>query len=265
MKKSTMIATAFVMAFTAASCGVASDDTVLPQGVPTTAEPGIAASAEAVTVDEIEDPAVADEPAERETTTTMTTTTTVAAADGRQCIVRLHGKGGNGRDASTDDNGFRSVRPTGNEDGWGGRQWIYFPDDRYREARDVVGTAIAAESCDAVVINGFSNGAAFAAAMFCNGESFGGVVRGYVIDDPVTDTATENCTPAADVRVVMYWTGDIARTPGTNCSAIDWTCAGNTTVDVDTYASRMGASITPSPFSEHSWYWDAPEIVGFFG
>ena len=258
MNTSRIIGFAIGAAVVAASCGASNPDTLVQQGAPEPTAPS---------VETINDTATADEPADREATTTIaaTTTTTAAGGDPVQCIVRLHGKGGNGGDTSIDGNGVRTLMPSGNEDGWGARQWIYFPNDRYVEARGIVGEAITAEGCTAVVINGFSNGGAFAASMFCDGETFGGVVRGYVIDDPVTDTATDGCAPAANVDVVMYWTTAIAQPADTDCAAIDWTCAGGTTVDVSTYASRMGTSVTPSPYTEHQWFWDAPEVLDFLG
>jgi pimeloyl-ACP methyl ester carboxylesterase len=233
-----LVASAIVVA----SCGASEPSAVAPPGtLPESADE----------IDTINESAVAGDEADR------------VADDTTRCIVRLHGKSGSGRATTSDDEGLLTVMPTGNEDGWGGRQWIYFPERRYEEARDVVSSAIAANGCGQVVINGFSNGAAFAASMFCSGETFNGVVKGYVIDDPVTDTATDGCAPTPDVDVVMYWTTAIAQPPGTDCAVIDWTCAGGTTIDVAAYAANLGTAVTPSPFTDHQWFWDAPEITTF--
>jgi pimeloyl-ACP methyl ester carboxylesterase len=229
--------------FSIVSCGASDSTSVAPPGGPLP-DPG--------EIDTINDAAVADDEATR-----------VTDSDENDCIVRLHGKGGSGDQTTVGGDGILTVMPTGNEPGWGARQWIYFPQSEYVEARDIVSDAVAANGCGKVVVNGFSNGAAFAAAMFCGGETFGGVVKGYVIDDPVTDTATDGCSPATDVDVVLYWTTAIAQPPGTNCGSIDWTCAGGTTVDVETYAGNLGTTVTPSPFTDHQWYWDAPEIRSF--
>src|SRR4051812_4468247 len=106
-----------------------------------------------------------------------------------KCLISLHGKGGRGSDAVQRD-GYVMASPTGNADGWGGRQWLYFPEERYTEAVGIVRSAIDATGCTDVVIHGFSNGAAFAASMYCHGESFDGRLRGIVVDDPVTDQGT---------------------------------------------------------------------------
>jgi hypothetical protein len=182
-----------------------------------------------------------------------------------RCVVRLHGKGGAGDATTTDVQGIREVMPTGNEDGWGGRQWIYFPSDRYEEARDVVSSSIVSEGCDVAVINGFSNGASFAAAMLCAGETFGDVVRGYVIDDPVTDGATAGCAPPPGIQRVLYWTSAVDQPAGTACSDIDWTCAGGVIVDVQTFADDLGTDVVRSPNTEHIWYREAPEVDAFLG
>jgi len=229
-------------AFAVASCGSLEPSALAPGG---TLPPS------AGDINTINDSAVAGDVADR------------VADNTTRCIVRLHGKGSSGGATSSDGDGVLIVRPTGNEDGWGGRQWMYFPESRWAEARDVVSSALVANGCGQAVINGFSNGAAFAASLFCSGETFNDVVKGYVIDDPVTDTATDDCAPAPGVDVVVYWTTAIAQQPGTDCATIDWTCAGGTTIDVATYADNLGTTVTPSPFTDHKWYRDAPEITTF--
>ena len=62
---------------------------------------------------------------------------TTSPGTGRRSIVRLHGKGATGADAYVED-GVLNVLPSGNAAGWGGRQWLYFPEDRYRQARAIV-------------------------------------------------------------------------------------------------------------------------------
>ena len=100
---------------------------------------------------------------------------------------------------TSETDGITEVLPTGNADGWGGRQWLYFPDERYAEARDIVATAAVEAGCATVVLDGFSNGAAFAAKLWCRGETFGGRLIGVVIDDPVPDSGVVDCTPSPDV------------------------------------------------------------------
>ncbi len=155
----------------------------------------------------------------------------------------------------------RSLFPRGNDEGWGGRQWNYLDAENYAAATSVVATSIDDAGCSAVAINGFSNGGAFAAKLYCEGETFGGRVVGVVIDDPVPDAATADCAPAASVEAQLYWTGGLlpTATVGTDCGDIDWTCEGGTIVGIDTFSTAAGLAITPSPFTEHRPYSDAPE------
>src|SRR5215216_3498094 len=99
-----------------------------------------------------------------------------------RCIIRLHGKGGaGGPDEGMDGAIVRS--PDGNDPAGDGRQWLYFPEDRYTQAVAVVDQA--ATGCDEVIIDGFSNGGALAAKLYCRGETLDGRLRGVVVDDPV--------------------------------------------------------------------------------
>jgi pimeloyl-ACP methyl ester carboxylesterase len=187
-------------------------------------------------------------------------TASPSATPSERCVVRLHGKGGTGADSFT-DGGTTVISPTGNADGWGGRQWLYFPDDRYEEARAIVESSI--EGCEQVIIGGFSNGASFAAALYCRGETFDGRVRRVVVDDPVVDAAVTGCAPDPSVEVTLYWTGalDAQSGPDWSCEEGDWTCQGGSTIGLDAYAGHLGASVVPSPFDEHTWYLDAPELA----
>jgi pimeloyl-ACP methyl ester carboxylesterase len=197
------------------------------------------------------------------TTTTAPTTTApiTTVPQGQRCLVRLHGKGGGGADTYT-AGGVKVLTPGGNADGWSGRQWLYFPNGRYNEVRKIVRDAIDDEDCGAVIVNGFSNGAALAAKFYCRGETFDGRVVGYVVDDPVVDEAVEGCQPANGVDVTLYWTGFLASTayPGWNCAEQDWTCEGGHTIGIDAYASEMGTAAKQSKYSDHRWYQDAPEL-----
>ena len=179
-----------------------------------------------------------------------------------RCLVRLHGKGGTGAEPFT-DGGVAVLAPTGNADGWGARQWSYFPDEAYDAARARVADAV--EPCARVIINGFSNGAAFAAKLYCRGETFGGRVVGMVVDDPVTDSAVVGCRPNASVALTLYWTGALEKTapPGWDCAKADWTCEGGSTIGIAAYATALGTDARPSPFDEHKWYLDAPELAAW--
>lgn len=176
-----------------------------------------------------------------------------------RCLVRIHGKGGSGAEPRVAD-GRAILSPTGNAAGWNGRQWVYFPDERYREALAIVQAAVA--GCEQIILNGFSNGGAFVAKLACSGEHFGRRLRGVVIDDPVTDASTQGCAPATGVGVTLYWTGALERQapPGADCSSIDWTCEGGRTFGIDVYAAGLGATAKRSPHSTHEWFSAAPEL-----
>lgn len=181
----------------------------------------------------------------------------VAAGD---CRVDLHGKGDRGADAVV-VGGIAILRPDGNGEGWGGREWRYDdPGDR-AAAIAIVRDAVDAAGCERVAIHGFSNGASFAAALVCSGDTLDGRLVGAVVDDPVTDAATTDCRVGAGVPLALYWTGalDGVAPPGTDCATVDWTCAGGTVRGIDAFAAELGVSVTPSPFDEHRRFDDAPE------
>jgi hypothetical protein len=176
--------------------------------------------------------------------------------------VRLHPKGSEGADTVVED-GVAIVAPTGNAEGWGNRQWLYFPDEDYDAARQIVADAV--EGCEQVIINGFSNGGAFAAKLYCRGETFEGRVSRVVVDDPVVDAAVEGCAADPGVEVTLYWTGALEdpAQPGWDCSEQDWTCEGGTTIGIDAYAAALGTEPLDSPHDGHEWFQDAPELTQF--
>jgi pimeloyl-ACP methyl ester carboxylesterase len=181
------------------------------------------------------------------------------AATGR-CIVRLHGKGGTGADDVVNSDGVLEISPAGNADGWGGRQWLYFPDEALDAAVEIVRDA--AERCDEVIVNGFSNGGAFAAKLYCRGENLGGRLVRVVVDDPVPDAGVEGCTADPGVGLTLYWTGALDSTarPGWDCADGDWTCEGGTTIGIDAYAAALDTAIEASVHDEHAWFRDAPSL-----
>lgn len=177
------------------------------------------------------------------------------------CIVWLHGKTEKGA-PSVVEKGIGQVSPSGNQNAGDGREWIYFPDPSYLEARSIVFEAIEGSECQNVVVSGFSNGGAFAAKLYCQGETFGNRLVGVVVDDPPPDFGTAECEPDSDVDVALYWTGslDDAATPGADCRPIRWTCEGDSLAGITAYAAALGTVILPSPFDDHVWFRDAPEI-----
>ncbi len=178
------------------------------------------------------------------------------------CLLVLHGKGGTGAQTTVNNNGLTVVSPSGNGEGWGGRQWLYFPDDRYSAMRSALTAAIDGAGCGRVIANGFSNGGAAAAELYCRGETFGGRLLGVVIDDPVPDASANGCRPGSGVQGVLYWTGGLAATaqPGWRCSDGDWTCDGGTTIGIDAFAANLGLAISPSIHRDHQPYTNPPEL-----
>jgi hypothetical protein len=157
------------------------------------------------------------------------------------------------------DGNVTVIAPSGNAEGWGGRQWLYFPEEHYVAARRVVADSV--RGCGQIIVDGFSNGASFAAAMYCRAETFDGRLVGIVVDDPVTDHAVDDCAPDPSVTVTLYSTGalEAMRPTGRQCADRDWTCEGAETIGIEAYAAALGTEILESPFDEHEWFVDAPE------
>ena len=198
------------------------------------------------------------------TTRPVVTSTSTAVVTVARCVVRLHGKGGDGF-ATYDAGGWLEVGPQGNMVGWGAYQWMYFPEASYAAVVATVANAITANGCTKVVVDGFSNGAAAAAKLACRNATFGGRVVAYVIDDPVPDHGTDGC--ARTVPAVLYWTGALAGTaiPGWQCASGDWTCEGGETIGITLAAGHLGLAVKPSIFTGHSPYTNPPEIAAWLG
>lgn len=178
-----------------------------------------------------------------------------------QCLIWLHGKGGNGG-ATTLDGGLAVVRPEGTAPGWDGRQWIYAEPGPFDDGVAVITEAADAADCRRIVVHGFSNGASMAAKMYCAGVTLDGRIAGYIIDDPVADASSTDCRPAAGIEVALYWTGSLARSapPGTACADIDWTCEGPTVGDIADFATQLGTDALDSTTTEHEPHPDPPQV-----
>jgi len=190
--------------------------------------------------------------------------TAIPPSPAKRCIVHLHGKSGTGAAASLEGD-VTHLRPSGNAPGWGGLQWLYFPDDGYAEVQRIVSRAISEAGCGRVILHGFSNGASAAGKLYCRGETFGGTAVGYVLDDPVPDHAVEHCAPAKGVKVRVYWTSALAETiAGWSCSSSDFTCEGGTTIGIERYAAWLGQKPAPSVHQRHQPYDAPPEYVSWW-
>lgn len=180
------------------------------------------------------------------------------------CLLRLHGKGGDGSPWRLRDDAVTVISPRGNDAAWDAYQWDYLDESGYREALAIVEGALAAFSCERTVVYGFSNGAAMAVALHCGGDLTG--VIGYVVDDPVTDAASVGCDPTPGVDVAVYWTGDLERAApiGTDCGSLDWTCLGGVVRGIDAVAADLGVAWQASVHETHTPFDDAPELTRWF-
>lgn len=177
------------------------------------------------------------------------------------CVLYVHGRSDSGTDPTVD--GDRGVlAPNGNVRYGDGFGWVYGSEADYADARLIVGATIEESACTTVAVSGFSNGAAFVAKLYCRGETFGGRVTGYVVDDPVPDTAVEDCDPDASAQVALYWTGALEADaePGTRCDSLGWTCDGERLLGIQDYADALDTEVLVSPFDEHRWFRSAPEL-----
>jgi pimeloyl-ACP methyl ester carboxylesterase len=121
-----------------------------------------------------------------------------------------------------------------------------------------------AAGCGRAVVQGFSNGAAAAGKLYCRGETFGGSVLGYLLDDPVPDGGVVGCRPPAGVQVRLYSTGGLAvATDGWSCASQDWTCEGGRTIGIDRYARELGTTVAPSIHRTHAEYTDPPDVAAW--
>jgi hypothetical protein len=183
---------------------------------------------------------------------------------GTRCIVSFHGNGGGGQRTWTDNQGIVRLFPEGNARGWGnGRQWLYETEGDYAAAKAVVAKTLADNKCTRATFYGFSNGAAFAAKLYCKAENFGITIAGVIIDDPVVDAAVRGCARPAGVNVVLYWTGDIDVPAGWDCRANNWTCEGGASIGIAAYESALGVQRRASIHTKHLQYIDPPELLAW--
>jgi pimeloyl-ACP methyl ester carboxylesterase len=181
----------------------------------------------------------------------------------KQCVVLLHGKSGHAQ-ASSVTAGIEYLRPGGNGTGWGGREWRYFPEAGYTQVREILKTALDAAGCGQAIVQGFSNGGAAAAKLYCRGEDFSGRVIGYIVDDPVPDAAVVGCQPRAGMKLRLYWTGGLAdAVDGWSCADADWTCEGGRTIGIARYARALGVVAAASIHATHAEYASPPEVAAW--
>lgn len=186
-----------------------------------------------------------------------------AEVQAERCLVRLHGRSGEGAEP-VDAGDHAEVSPTGNGTAEGGFQWLYGTDEELAAASSRVEAWIDAVGCQEVILNGFSNGGGFLGALHCSGETFDGRVVGVVIDDPVPDQGVADCAADPEIPVTVFWTGGLTEAvAGTSCAEIGYTCAGDDLLGIDAYAEALGSSVTASPHDEHVWNRQALETTAW--
>lgn len=161
---------------------------------------------------------------------------------GKKCAVWLHGKGGSGGSPSVDGD-VTWLSPTGNGDGggWGPAHWEYATSTTFNQAISIINTEIAPQACGQIAIVGFSNGAAMAAKIFCQGQNFSGRLVGVLVDDPVPDQVVDNCAASSGVGVRLIMSDELGWiTDGMACPG-GWTCQG-TLYGRQTYQAKLGSS-----------------------
>lgn len=117
----------------------------------------------------------------------------------------------------------------------------------YEALVDYIRSYLDNEGCGPTVVAGGSNGAAFAAKMYCRGEDFGRRVWGYHIDDPVMDNGVLGCSPSTNVTKVMFLHSqelrdDAANMPNFRCGQGQWQwyCEDDTTMPLNVYEGHVG-------------------------
>jgi pimeloyl-ACP methyl ester carboxylesterase len=196
-------------------------------------------------------------------TTVQPATPILPPGAAKKCVVLLHGKGGGALPSSVAGD-IEYLRPGGNGEGWGGREWRYFPDDRYAEVRATVAGTLDAAGCGRAVVQGFSNGGAAAAKLYCRSEDFGGRVIGYIVDDPVPDSGTVGCKPRSGMHLRLFWTGGLATAKdGWTCATQDWTCEGGRTIGIERYARELGTEAAPSIHTTHAQFDAPPDLAAW--
>ena len=199
-----------------------------------------------------------------------------AVTTGKKCVVVLSGAGQNndGAPETTDEIGFSTVTPPKRHDDevtGSGAFWTYdgahdfgqSPDsgrEHYEFERDRVRDFMDDHACGPSLIVGGSNGGAFAAALYCKGEDFGGRVWGFYFKDPVWDRGVVGCTPSPNashaVAVHSAWLKHAAENvPDNECDRMEevdfsdlnpqwyadnWYCQDNRSVSEDIWESETG-------------------------
>lgn len=200
---------------------------------------------------------------------TTTTTTRPATTEGQQvlsgnkCTLGLHGAGGGGGNYGPTQ-GVEALNPQARNpaDGSSTNFWLYdgphnFQNDPgnaadeqyYQYLVTYLRQTLDARGCGPTLITGSSSGGAFAAKLYCRGETFGNRVWGYTMEDPVKDEGVLGCRPSANVRIAFFAYSQeherksAAAAPTFRCSlpgSDHWYCENDKTMTLDEYRRQTG-------------------------
>ena len=116
-----------------------------------------------------------------------------------------------------------------------------------------------------LILDGFSNGGSFAAKLYCRGETFDGRLVGVVRRRPGQRTRGSRAASPTSLCTLHALLDRRGRTPRRSLAGTapkrDWTCEGGVTIGIDAYAAASGTEALASPFDDHQWHLDAPELT----
>jgi hypothetical protein len=183
--------------------------------------------------------------------TTTTTTTTIVPTGDQKCVVGAPGAGG----SSDLETGFSP-----------GHGYDLDP-SRYvtkgmRDFPELSDLQAAATGCNVIIVHAFSEGGRRAKEWYCSGQTLGGRVIGYILDDPnYLPDEGQPCTPGGGVKIALYGT---KMAPGDDRWTIDYFLEGSGYgACMDKTAARLNTPIKVSPRYFHEPYTrpSPPEIA----
>jgi hypothetical protein len=138
---------------------------------------------------------------------------TAPRPEGAACILYLHGAGTTDAGYVEDwaDEGILFLVPQSPNAEWphfwlyDGQYEVYTDSDApFDELTAFLTAELDRNNCGPVMLYGASNGAGFAAKLYCRGQDFGGRVWSVMVDDPVPDAGVVGCSPSPSVQRTLF-------------------------------------------------------------